>query len=201
MTSPPYSHGSLICPAGDACLEKVLSQVHERVPTFVHPFCIYSFDQSSWYRYISSQGPNRCRRRSRLHCVVNFPSTWINAARFETALRNSCGPHASNTHEVTIEFPLGCKIMVDGAIRILSLANQLAFSTRRVRLNFEEGEAGTMGYLNRMGFFDHLRSDIEVMPSRPFYSAALIHRGGNSMLVEIELQRGVEKPLRGIGPF
>lgn len=121
-----------------------------------------------------------------MHCVVNFPSTWINSARFETALRNSCGPHASETHEVTLEFPTGCKIMVDGAIRILSLANQLAFSTRRVRLNFEEGEAGTMGYLNRMGFFDHLRSDIDVTPSRPFYSAALIHRGGNNMLVEIE---------------
>lgn len=75
--------------------------------------------------------------------------------------------------------------MVDGAIRLLSLANQLAFSTRRVRLNFDEGEAGTMGYLNRMGFFDHLRNEVEVFPSRPAYSSAAVHRGGNSMLVEI----------------
>lgn len=86
---------------------------------------------------------------------------------------------------MTFEFPTGCKIMVDGAIRMLSLANQLVFATRRVRLNFEEGETGTMGYLNRMGFFDHLHPDIEVLPRRPAYSAAAIHRGGNSMLVEI----------------
>jgi hypothetical protein len=75
--------------------------------------------------------------------------------------------------------------MVDGAIRLLSLANQLAFSTRRVRINFDEGEAGTMGYLNRMGFFDHLRREVEIFPERPAYSSAILHRGSNSMLVEI----------------
>jgi hypothetical protein len=75
--------------------------------------------------------------------------------------------------------------MIDGAIRLLSLANQLAFSTRRVRLNFEEGEAGTMGYLNRMAFFDNLDRKVDVLPSRPAYSGARLRRGGNSMLVEI----------------
>lgn len=120
-----------------------------------------------------------------MHCVVDFPANWIDAARFETALRNSCGPHASGTHEVTFNFPVGCKIMVDGAIRLLSLANQLAFASRRVRLNFEEGEAGTMGYLNRMGFFDHIRNEIKVLPEPPAYSGAVLHRGSNSMLVEI----------------
>ena len=75
--------------------------------------------------------------------------------------------------------------MVDGAIRLLSLANQLVASTRRVHMNFEEGEAGTMGYLNRMGFFDHLAEAVDVAPERPFYSGAELHRGSNSMLVEI----------------
>jgi hypothetical protein len=42
-----------------------------------------------------------------------------------------------------------------------------------------------MGYLNRMGFSDHLAPDIEVLPARPAYSAAEIHRGGNQSLVEI----------------
>ena len=46
-------------------------------------------------------------------------------------------------------------------------------------------EAGTMGYLNRMGFFDFLADGVEVLPSRPFYSAAERHRGGNAALVEI----------------
>lgn len=120
-----------------------------------------------------------------MHCAVHFPATWINADRFETALRASCGPHDPGTLEVTFNFPIGCKIMVDGAIRLLSLANQLVASTRRVHMNFEEGEAGTMGYLNRMGFFDHLAEAVDVAPGRPFYSGAALHRGSNSMLVEI----------------
>jgi hypothetical protein len=36
-----------------------------------------------------------------------------------------------------------------------------------------------------MGFFDHLAPDVEVLPARPPYSAAEIHRGGNQALVEI----------------
>lgn len=75
--------------------------------------------------------------------------------------------------------------MVDAAVRLLSLANQLNATTRRVKLDFEEGEAGTMGYLNRMGFFDHLAPEIEVLPSRPTFSGAAAYRGTNSELVEI----------------
>ena len=107
-----------------------------------------------------------------MHCVVQFPAQWVNASQFEWALRNSCGPHDQGAFEVAFEFPAGCKVMVDAAIRLPSLVNQLASTTRRVRLNFDEGEAGTMGYLNRMGFFDHLADHVEVLPSRPAYSAA-----------------------------
>jgi hypothetical protein len=46
--------------------------------------------------------------------------------------------------------------MIDAAVRLLSLCNQLDASTRRGRLDFKEGESGVMGYLNRMGFFDQL---------------------------------------------
>lgn len=120
-----------------------------------------------------------------MHCKVCFPASWVDAGWFETALRDSCGPHDQNTHEVTFNFPVGCKIMVDGAIRLLSLANQLAATTRRVHMDFREGDSGTMGYLNRMGFFDYLAPVVEVLPSRPIYSGAKLHRGGNGLLVEI----------------
>jgi hypothetical protein len=118
-------------------------------------------------------------------CAVHFLAKWVDAGWFETALRDSCGLHDTRTREVVFHFPVGCKVMIDGAIRLLSLANQLALTTRRVRLDFQEGEAGTMGYLNRMGFFDHLDGKIDVLPSRPVYSTAKLHHGGNSMLVEI----------------
>jgi hypothetical protein len=120
-----------------------------------------------------------------VNCLVRFPGQWIDVPKLETALRRSCGPHDPNTYEVAFEFPEGCKVMVDPAIRLLSLANQLVSTTRRVRLDFGEGEAGTMGYLNRMGFFDHLAVEVEVLPARPAYSMAEIHRGGNAALVEI----------------
>jgi hypothetical protein len=120
-----------------------------------------------------------------VNCLVRFPAQWIDASQFEWALRNSCGPHDPNTYEVNFAFSSGCKVMVDAAIRLLSLVNQLTSTTRRVRLDFEEGESGTMGYLNRMGFFDHLADTIEVLPFRPSYSAAERHRGGNAALVEI----------------
>jgi hypothetical protein len=120
-----------------------------------------------------------------VQCVIRFPAAWVDISKFERAMANSCGPHDPATYEVTFQFPVGCKVMVDAAIRLLSLANQLVATTRRVRLDFEEGEDGTMGYLNRMGFFDHLATEIEVLPDWPAYSAAELHRGGNRALVEI----------------
>jgi hypothetical protein len=42
-----------------------------------------------------------------------------------------------------------------------------------------------MGYLNRVGFFDHLSRSVEVLPSRPSFSGAKLYRGSNAELVEI----------------
>lgn len=120
-----------------------------------------------------------------MQCVVRFPATWVDASWFETALRASCGPHAPSSHDIVFEIPADCKIMIDSAIRLLSLVNQLALTTRRTQLRFEEGEAGTMGYLNRMGFFDCLDPRVNIEPERPFISGAALHRGENRMLVEI----------------
>lgn len=119
------------------------------------------------------------------HCLISLPPKWINATVLEKALDDSGGPHASGVTTVTVKFPTNCKVMVDAAVRILSLANQLNLTTRRVKLEFEEGEAGTMGYLNRMGSFDHLAPEIEVSPLRPSVSGAVVYGGTNSDLVEI----------------
>ena len=75
--------------------------------------------------------------------------------------------------------------MADAGVRILSLANQLNLTMRRVRLEFSDGHLGTMGYLNRVGFFDHLAKEIEVSPSRPDVSGADAYRGNNAGVVEI----------------
>ena len=102
-------------------------------------------------------------------CQITLPPYWVDASKLERAICDGGDPHNSDVYEVLIHFPIGCKLMIDAAIRLLSLVNQLAFATRRVRLHFEEGETGTMGYLNRIGFFDYLDPSIDVTPARPAY--------------------------------
>lgn len=120
-------------------------------------------------------------------CEIEFPKRWIAGSELETAIRAcaGCGPHSAEAYEVHFRFPYGCKIMADAAVRLLSLLNQLDFCTRRVQLDFEEGEAGTMGYLDRLGFFDHLSENVSVHPRRPAISGAEIYGGTNASLVEI----------------
>ncbi|MBX3672649.1 MAG: hypothetical protein KF776_06710 [Burkholderiales bacterium] len=79
--------------------------------------------------------------------------------------------------------------MVDATVKLLSCANQLCRMTKRVTLEFEDGEAGTMGYLNRLGFFDHLDATAVVLPSRPAVSGAAVYGGANAGLVEVRALR------------
>jgi hypothetical protein len=95
--------------------------------------------------------------------------------------------------------PIGCALMVEAGARLLSIVNQLSLCTKKVALDFEEGLSGTMGYLNRMGFFDTLNEQIEVRPERPAISGALVHGGGNRHLVEFRSlnPHAVDKELPG----
>ena len=75
--------------------------------------------------------------------------------------------------------------MVDAALRLLSLLNQLDYCQKSVTLDFQDGENGVMGYLDRMGFFNHLSQRIKILPFRPVFSRADIYEGTNPTLVEI----------------
>jgi signal transduction histidine kinase len=116
--------------------------------------------------------------------VIQFAASWVDIRKLELALRGK-NPHDPDSDRVVFVFPVGCKIMVDASVRILSLVNQLALIRKMVILTFDEGEDGTMGYLNRLGFFDFLEPNIVVRPHKPIVSAAFLHRGTNRELVEI----------------
>lgn len=75
--------------------------------------------------------------------------------------------------------------MTDAIVRLLSLFNQLDNCTRRVILDFDSEGSGLLGYLNRIGFFDHLSPGIEVLQGRPGLSGAMLHKGRNPGVVEI----------------
>lgn len=119
-----------------------------------------------------------------MECLITLPNRWVTAEQLERALLQSGNPHGSENFSVIVRLPNGCKLMIDAAIRLLCLINQLEAVTKRVRLEFGS-DGDLIGYLNRMGFFDSLAPAIEVVPQRPGYSAAMMHQGGNRGLVEI----------------
>ena len=136
-------------------------------------------------------------RASLAECTIELPTGWVDSWKFESALIK-CGDALGAMYSIIIiKIPAGCKLMIDVVIRLLSFCNQAIACTKRVRLEFT---GDTMGYLNRMGFFDHLAPAAEVLPSRPFYSGAAIHRGGNRALVEIEKFSGTDTVERNLVP-
>jgi hypothetical protein len=117
---------------------------------------------------------------------ILFSKQWVNGQSFETSLQSAVDPHANDVSDVVFQIGYGCKIMVDTSLRLLSLANQLCYVGKNVTLDFEEGEDGAMGYLNRIGFLDYVDPRVTVLPCKPQESSAAIFRGKNIRLVEIE---------------
>lgn len=118
--------------------------------------------------------------------IIDLPPRWINASALEDVLRASPSAHENSTSEVRLHVPVGCQLMTDAAVRLLSLLNQLDYSTRRVMIDFENEENAVLGYLDRAGFFESLAPRVGVLPQRPNSSSASRHRGRNPGLVEIE---------------
>jgi hypothetical protein len=120
-----------------------------------------------------------------LQSFVNFRSPWIDAHAFEMALPRSNSPHDPAVTEVYFTVSNGCKLLLVPILRLLSLVNQLAFEGKYILLRFEDGVTGAIGYLNRIGFFDHLFDSVQIVPARPSFSGARRYAGGNSGVVEI----------------
>jgi hypothetical protein len=121
---------------------------------------------------------------------IVFPPAWVQTKDFEKFLSNSL-PHESPDTEVVFTFPSDCKVPIHIALMMLSLFNQLSYSTRRVILEFEDVHE-LYGYLNRMAFFERLAPEVEVKPRKPGVSSASVYGGTNETLVEIH-----EAPLGG----
>lgn len=49
-------------------------------------------------------------------CRIGLPSLWIDASKFETAIRSGGNPRGRGVYEVAIRFPVGCKLMINVAI-------------------------------------------------------------------------------------
>jgi len=113
---------------------------------------------------------------------VSLPSGWVSANAFEHHLRAAVSGCA--VASLLLTFDEGCKLMFDAIARVLAVANQTIAAGQSVSLDFT-ASAPTRHYLNRAGFFDHLDSDVAVLPKRPKRSAAQTYQGQSEALVEL----------------
>lgn len=116
---------------------------------------------------------------------IDLSGKWISSVELENHLNLVKNTTIDDCTDFLITVPNGGNIMVDAGVRLLSYLNQLSKLGKKVCLNFEDGEDGAFGYMNRIGFFDHLEDDITTIPERPDFSSADIFRGNNSGVLEI----------------
>lgn len=117
---------------------------------------------------------------------IRFPgNVWITSSSFESILSKSGSPLMSPMSAVSFIFGDGCNIMMDALARLLALSNQLESVEKSVTLDFSSCK-GTLRYLDRAGFLEHLHSSIIVLPKRPVGSKANEFNGNNDGLVELK---------------
>lgn len=105
---------------------------------------------------------------------------WIDCNLFEQALSDVGSPLDSEISTIVFVLPKDSKILLEAAARLMALANQLLSKGKTVVIDFTHSN-DALSYLNRVGFFEHLRSDASVLPERPEIFEA---KGRNDILVE-----------------
>lgn len=111
-------------------------------------------------------------------------SVWIDESDFEDSLAAAGCLLSSSSQKCVIRFPENCKILLIAGARVIALANQAAYQGKSIELDFSKCSC-TKHYLDRLGFFDHLNSNVSVLPARPADSRAKQYSGNSENLVEI----------------
>jgi hypothetical protein len=110
--------------------------------------------------------------------------TWLTCDTFENSYLKTGNILEANESNIIINFPADCNVLLIAGARVMALANQLHLHGKNVTLNFG-GCAKAMSYLNRLGFFDYVHNDVDILPERPRTSKAKQFKGNNKNLVEI----------------
>lgn len=117
-------------------------------------------------------------------CRIALPGYWITAKVFEQILQRSQKCLAKDDMPLIVIFHKRCKVMVDAAARLLSLANQLTSRNRPVTFAFDGIWNEAMGYLARINFFNLLSERVKVVPECPDLTLISHHQNNNRNLVE-----------------
>lgn len=116
--------------------------------------------------------------------TIQLHDGWVDCASFEASLATA-NLDVDSADSVTFFVPGECKVLLEALARFLALCNQLISDETKVTVDFSSSNNKSLHYLNRIGFFDHLNEDVEVLPQRPVNSTAVSHRGNNNALVEM----------------
>jgi signal transduction histidine kinase len=119
-------------------------------------------------------------------CKINLPGYWITAGGLEQALKQKQDLLIQDDLPVVVHFHKYCKVMVDAAVRLLSLANQFVAMGRSVTFVFDGRWNETLGYLGRANFFSLLSEQVKVVPARPDPIMIANYRGMSQGLVEFQ---------------
>lgn len=115
---------------------------------------------------------------------VELGPGWINAKQFEESLLVSGCPVALNCESVLFLFADSSRLLLEALARLLALCNQLCIGGKGVVLDFSACKK-TLGYLDRVGFVEHLDSRVTVLPRRPSGTKAIVYEGNNEGVVEL----------------
>ncbi|MFZ3083858.1 type ISP restriction/modification enzyme [Rhodoferax ferrireducens] len=117
---------------------------------------------------------------------VELGPGWIDAKQFEARLLVSGCPVALNCASVSFVFAGSSQLLLEALARLLALCNQLCMGGKGVVLDFSACKK-TLGYLDRMGFVEHLDRRVTVLPRRPSGTKAIVYEGNNEGVVELRM--------------
>ncbi len=110
--------------------------------------------------------------------------TWLAARHLERRLVAVGSPLDSTSSQVVFALKDNCHVMLEALARLLALSNQLSQAGKSVTLDFNDAQ-GTLSYLDRLGFFDHLNRKVAVLPKRPKGQLSKKFQGNNDGLIEL----------------
>lgn len=124
--------------------------------------------------------------KTRTGMAIEFPeNTWIDAELFEDYLSAAGSPLDGPVDSLRIVVPSGCSLLLDAAIRLLALCNQVVAIGSSVEIDFSNSRETTK-WLGRVGFHDFLDQRVVLIPGRPPISGAKTYRGNNAKVHEFE---------------
>lgn len=117
--------------------------------------------------------------------IISFPEdVWIGGDKLEGILWKA-KEAIQEKKSVCFKILPKSKLLIDAVVLFLSLINQLSSEGTSITIDFQDDNSEVMGYLNRMGFFDHLNTLVAILPSKPSFSGAQLYKNSNKGLVEI----------------